>query len=149
MTTLRKCFGFAALFLSLSASAEYLPSPLHFMGAFESGETSSTSCDFVFSHRDYRVSHYLVGANRRTSVVHFESLEKTGFFHPLTLVGLLGYDNQFRVEHKIPKGGFDYQIVAEGIVSSQLIAMTVKVTQYVPGSDVITCEGQGDFSAFH
>ena len=130
---------------------DYLPSPLHFEnGAFESSYITSPECQSIFDKSVYDVSHYLVGANRRTSVVHLKSKDETGFFHPMTLVGLLGYQNDFLNEREYQhKDGFIYKVRASGIVSRDFITMDLVIAKHSSEKEKPVCEAQATFSAFH
>lgn len=148
MTNTRKALLFLAFLSTVSIAEPVIPTQLFFEGSFEHTSMTKTGCDAVFAQTDFEVSHHLVGPSKRTSVVHFQNKEKKGFLHGVSLVGVFGYSNDFQDEHTLRKDDAEYKIVAEGIVSVDLLVMTVRVTKHPIGSPFVLCEAIGEFSAF-
>ena len=122
---------------------------LEFHGAFAETSFQGDACKSVFLFSDYTTRHYVAGANHRTSVVNFSSPDKTGFFSGVTVVGLLGPENDIRDERTTSKDGITTHIVAEGIVSQDLLLLDVKVDMVRSDTSEVICTAQGQYSAFN
>lgn len=136
------------LVVSTGGYGEYLPASLKFTGEFESSKSTAAACDDLFVVGKYDVGHYLSGYNRRTSVLHLKSAEKGAFFNALSLVGLYGYQDDFQDEAEFTRGGYDYALVADGIVTPRFILFDLTVTKRVAGAKTVLCQAQGRYSAF-
>ena len=158
MDRVRGWWGFIVAFgvlLAAMAAADVEaiepPPPFHvYPGEFShSGSTGGAPCDGIFSTTKYDARFQIMGPTGRTAVISFRTPPRAGFFHNLTLVGLLGPDNDVRVTKSYGDDRYLYDVVADGLVNPY--TLWLKVSVQVSRKDRPRepfCSATADYSAF-
>jgi len=114
-------------FFSVNSFGGNIPYKLTFSGKFTQVNASSSECNGIFSDDIFQVNHYRTGVSGRTSVLALRG--KAGsFLNGITMVGLLGYNNDFLNEKNLKAGTYSYRVVADGIVDHSFLLARVTVT---------------------
>ncbi len=140
---MKKLFSFL-LFLPLLAFA----TPYNYTGEFQSISSNGAPCEQVFSTQKFRSQHFLTGPTHLTSVVNFRSVNNTGFFNNVNLVGNNDGWGRLRVDRELIKEGMTYKILADGMYDREFLLLDVVVEAFSDINKPAICKASAQFSAY-